>query len=114
MNFVCVGKRITKKESKNELQKKNQTGVHLNLSGSGVGIGFSPMRGLSFSMNKTGIYNNASLPETGLCKRSKIASFSDNQREPRSYSNNFEDTDYQITMGLDENGKIGSPAKFRV
>lgn len=81
-------------------------GVHLNLSGSGVGIGFSPMRGLSFSMNKTGIYNNASLPETGLYKRSKIASFSDNQRELRSYSNHFDDTNYQITMGLDENGKI--------
>lgn len=85
---------------------KIMKGVHLNLSGSGVGIGFSPMRGMSFSMNKDGIYNNASLPGTGLYKRSKIASFSDNQSGSRSYSSPIDDTNYQITMGLDDNGKI--------
>lgn len=83
-------------------------GIHLNLSGSGIGLGFSPMKGLSFSMNKDGIYSNASLSGTGLYKRAKMASFSDSNKKPAS-TGNYSNTDkvhYEVTMQVDGEGKI--------
>lgn len=83
-------------------------GIHLNLSGSGIGLGFSPVKGVSFSMNKDGIYNNTSLPGTGLYKRTKISSFSGNGSRASSSrkSFDFDDTCYEVTMQVDNDGEL--------
>lgn len=47
-------------------------GLHLNLSGSGFGIGHRIIPGLSFGLNKNGIYCYTSIPGTGFYSRHKI------------------------------------------
>lgn len=47
-------------------------GVRLNVSGSGLGLSVGP-RGASVSINRNGVYGNASLPGTGLSYRTKLS-----------------------------------------
>ena len=47
-------------------------GIHLNLSGSGIGFGYKLFPGLSFSINKNGVYCNTSIPGTGFYSRNKV------------------------------------------
>lgn len=81
-------------------------GVHLNLSGSGVGLGFSPVEGLSFSMNNKGVYRNVSLSGTGLYKRTKISSIPRNGSVP--ISQEYDDIHYEVALFVDDEGKINT------
>lgn len=47
-------------------------GVRMNISGSGFGLSVGP-RGASVSINRNGIFGNASLPGTGLLYRTKLS-----------------------------------------
>lgn len=84
---------------------KLMKGVHLNLSGSGVGVGFNLLPGVSFSMNKSGVYNNLSLPGTGLYKRTKLSSFPDNTYEDCSSLIESEQS-YRVEMEVEEDGNV--------
>ena len=53
-------------------RKKIAKGFHLNLSGSGIGLGYRIFPGLSFSINKNGVYCNTSIPGSGFYSRNKI------------------------------------------
>lgn len=48
-------------------------GLHLNLSSSGIGLGFKMMPGLSYSLNSKGVYCNTSIPGTGFYSRNRIS-----------------------------------------
>lgn len=54
-------------------RKKIAKGLHLNLSGSGIGLGFRLLPGLSFSLNNSGVYCNTSIPGSGFYSRNKIS-----------------------------------------
>ena len=47
-------------------------GIHLNLSGGGIGFGCKLFPGLSYSINKNGVYCNTSIPGSGFYSRNKI------------------------------------------
>lgn len=53
-------------------RKKIAKGLHLNLSGSGIGLGYRLFPGLSFSLNRNGVYCNTSIPGSGFYSRNKI------------------------------------------
>jgi hypothetical protein len=53
-------------------RKKIAKGMHLNLSGSGIGFGYKLFPGLSFSINRNGVYCNTSIPGSGFYSRNKI------------------------------------------
>lgn len=54
-------------------RKKIAKGMHLNLLGSGIGFGYKLFPGLSFSINRNGVYCNTSIPGSGFYSRNKIA-----------------------------------------
>lgn len=81
-------------------------GVHLNISGSGIGLGFSPIKGLSFSMNRNGVYSNTSLPGTGLYKRTKLSSFSENGSGSSTYK--YDNVHYEVNMFIDDDGRLNT------
>ncbi|MBR3478834.1 MAG: DUF4236 domain-containing protein [Bacteroidaceae bacterium] len=56
-------------------------GLHLNLSGSGIGIGYRLFPGLSFSLNRNGVYCNTSIPGTGFYSRNKVIDGKEKQKE---------------------------------
>ena len=53
-------------------RKKIAKGMHLNLSGRGIGFGYKLFPGLSFSINRNGVYCNTSIPGSGFYSRNKI------------------------------------------
>lgn len=53
-------------------RKKIAKGLHLNLSGNGIGFGYRIFPGLSFSINRNGVYSNTSIPGSGFYSRNKI------------------------------------------
>lgn len=55
-------------------------GIHLNLSGSGMGFSYRLFPGLSYSINKNGIFCNSSLPGTGFYSRNKITGNSSDRK----------------------------------
>lgn len=61
-------------------RKKIAKGMHLNLSGSGIGFSYRLFPGLSFSINKGGVYCNTSIPGTGFYSRNKVMGTNDNQK----------------------------------
>lgn len=65
-------------------RKKIAKGVHLNLSGCGIGFSYRLFPGLSFSINKNGVYCNTSVPGTGFYSRNKVMGVEDNQKETSS------------------------------
>ena len=62
-------------------RKKIAKGMHLNLSGSGIGFNYRLFPGLSFSINKNGMYCNTSIPGTGFYSRNKVMETNDNQKD---------------------------------
>jgi len=70
-------------------------GVHLNLSGSGYGFSYKLFPGLSYSINKNGIYCNVSIPGTGFYFRHKISGSSHNHAAQKYLSSD------NVTSALD-------------
>lgn len=67
-------------------RKKIAKGFHLNLSGSGVGFGYRLFPGLSFSLNRNGVYCNTSIPGSGFYSRNKITGNSFSRKPSQSDS----------------------------
>ena len=65
-------------------RKRIAKGMHLNLSGSGIGFSYRLFPGLSFSINKEGLYCNTSIPGTGFYSRNKVTETNDNQKDTPS------------------------------
>ena len=65
-------------------RKRIAKGMHLNLSGSGIGFSYRLFPGLSFSINKDGVYCNTSIPGTGFYSRYKVTETNDNQKDTPS------------------------------
>lgn len=61
-------------------------GVRINISGSGLGLSVGP-RGASVSINRNGVYGNASLPGTGLSYRTKLSGVTHSRPATGSSSN---------------------------
>lgn len=57
-------------------------GLHLNFSGTGMGVGLRLLPGLSVSANRNGLYCNQSVPGTGFYSRNKVACWEDHQKSP--------------------------------
>ena len=66
-------------------RKKIAKGLHLNLSGSGAGLGYRLFPGLSFSLNRNGVYCNTSIPGSGFYSRNKITGSSSINQGSYSY-----------------------------
>jgi hypothetical protein len=75
-------------------------GVHLNISGSGLGVSFGP-RGASISFGPTGTYSNVSISGTGFYSRAKLSS----QRPQRS-SLPGGAAEMQVRITLDDDGTV--------
>lgn len=67
-------------------RKRIAKGLHFNLSGNGVGLGFRLLPGLSFSLNKNGVYCNTSIPGSGFYSRNKISNISSSQNYAQNSS----------------------------
>lgn len=65
-------------------RKKITKGLHLNLSGGGIGLGYRIIPGLSFSINKNGVYCNTSVPGSGFYSRNKIIGNNSNNKTNQS------------------------------
>lgn len=75
-------------------RKKIAKGLHLNFSGSGVGLGFKVMPGISFSLNSKGVYCNTSIPGTGFYSRNRISGGSSSTASnSQYYSSNEQQSD---------------------
>jgi hypothetical protein len=75
-------------------------GVHLNISGSGLGVSVGP-RGASVSFGPTGTYSNVSIPGTGFYSRAKLSS-------PRRKGSSLPGcaTEMQVSINLDDDGTV--------
>ena len=56
-------------------------GIHLNLSGSGIGFGYKLFPGLSYSINRNGVFCNTSIPGSGFYSRNKVIGSNENQKD---------------------------------
>lgn len=65
-------------------RKSITKGLHLNISGSGFGLGYRIFPGLSFSLNRNGVYCNTSVPGSGFYSRNKIMGSKDIQNNTSS------------------------------
>lgn len=75
-------------------------GVHLNISGSGLGVSVGP-RGASVSFGPKGTYSNVSIPGTGFYSRAKLSS----QRR-RGSSSPGGAAEMQVSITLDDDGTV--------
>ena len=71
-------------------RKKIAKGLHLNLSGSGIGFGYRIFPGLSFSINRNGVYCNTSIPGSGFYSRNKITG--NTSAEKANHSNSLSES----------------------
>ena len=75
-------------------------GVHLNVSGSGLGVSLGP-RGSSISFGPSGVYHNVSIPGMGFYSRERLSSpQSQAQRLPGGA------TEIQVRISLADDGSV--------
>lgn len=85
-------------------RKSITKGLHLNFSGSGVGIGYELFPGLSLSANSKGLYCNTSVPGTGFYSRNKVKTWVDGQNDKEEPGQSSSETEFLIRVNVDDEG----------